>query len=217
MFPEARTFFVSPLIRASSDGDGETILYLEDRDDAARIRDHIAAELKNYQDLQVLVLDLAGVSFTPSSLQELILPFVQRIRGGEYGAIRLVASTDNPGVSDFIRYMAQAHDLPIYVSNSPFDLPKGTPVGALTETGKNTLNTIIGIGGNVTASGLAENEGINRTASANRLANLDREGYLVRQPRGRRQGDRYFEPRSLTSTPADRQVYDSLIEPATGH
>ena len=53
----------------------------------------------------------------------------------------------------------------------------------------------------MTASSLAATESIKPGAATNRLVNLDREGYLVRQPRGRREGDLYIEPRSATSTP----------------
>ena len=147
------------------------------------------------------MLDLAGIAFTPSTLQELILPLAQRIRGGEYGPVCLVISTPDPGVGDFIRYMAQAHRLPLYLAHSPFDLQEATPVGALTRTERSTLSTINVLGGQVTASRLAAAEGIGPSAAANRLVNLDREGYLIRQPRGRREGDLYIEPRSATSTP----------------
>ena len=200
-FPKARTVFLSSMIPGSSDLDPQTTLLLKDRKVAALTRDRLAAQLNLSDGPQVLVLDLAGIAFTPSTLQELILPLAQRIRGGEYGLVRLVISTTDPGVSDFIRYMAQAHQLPLYLSHSPFDLREGTPVGALTRTERSTLNTINVLGGQVTASSLAATEGISPSAAANRLVNLDREGYLVRWPRGRREGDLYVEPRSATPTP----------------
>ena len=199
--PKARIVFLSSLIQGSSDIDPQTPLLLKDRKVAAVARDRLAAQLIFFDDPQVLVLDLAGIAFTPSTLQELILPLAQRIRGGEHGTVRLVISATDPGVRAFIDYMAQAHQLPLYLSPSPFHLGEGTPVGALTETERSTLDAIIVLGGQVTASNLATREGINLTAAANRLANLNREGYLVRQPRGRREGDVYIEPRSATSTP----------------
>ena len=104
----------------------------------------------------------------------------------------------DPGVADFVRYMAQAHQLPIYLSPSPFDLSEGTPIGNLTKTESGTLDTIVMLGGHVTASILAETESIRPSAATNRLVNLDREGYLFRLPRGRREGDVYIEPRSTT-------------------
>ncbi len=198
---KARTVFLSNLLRVSADSEPTTTLILKDRKMAAFTRDRLAAELSPIDDPQVLVLDLAGVAFTPSSLQELILPLAQRIKGGEHGTIRLVISTTDQGVGDFIRYMAQAHHLPLYLSHSPFDLREGTPIGDLTRTERDTLDTIIMLGGQVTASRLAATEGIKPSAAANRLVNLDREGYLVRRSRGRREGDVYIEPRSATSTP----------------
>lgn len=197
----ARTVFLSSLFRESSDTGPTTTLFLRDREVAAFTRDRLAAELNLVDDLQVLVLDLAGVAFTPSGLQELILPLAQRIRGGEHGTVRLVVSTTDSGVGDFIRYMAQAHQLSLYLSPSPFDLREGAPIGDLTSTERNTLDSIIMLGGQVTASRLAATEGLKPSAAANRLANLDREGYLVRRPRGRREGDIFIEPRSVTSTP----------------
>ena len=197
----AHIVFLSSLIRGSSDTEPKNTLFLKDRGLAALTRDRLATLLNLLDGPQVLVLDLAGIAFTPSSLQELVLPLAQRIRGGEHGKVRLVISTTDPGVGDFIRYMAQAHQLPLYLSPSPFDLREGTPVGDLTRTERNTLDTIVGLGGQVTASRLAATEGIKPSAAANRLATLDREGYLVRQARGRREGDVYIEPRSSTSTP----------------
>ena len=214
---KARTVFLSSLIRGQSDIEPATILLLKDRRFAALIRDRLAAQISRFDDLQVLVLDLAGVAFTPSSLQELILPLAQRIRGGEYGSVRLVISTVDSGVSDFIRYMAQAHQLPLYVSPSPFDLGKGTPLGDLTQTERNTLDTVVMLGGQVTASQLAITEDIKPNAAANRLVNLERGGYLVRRPRGRREGDVYIEPRSATSTPIIFEKPDQVSEYGAGH
>ena len=115
--------------------------------------------------------------------------------------MRLVISTSDPGIGNYIRYMAQAHELPLYLSPSPSNLWAGHPVGDLTETERDTLDTIIAFGGRVTASSLAAIDSIRPSAATNRLVNLDREGYLLRQPRGRRDGDFYFEPRSATATP----------------
>ena len=197
----ARIVFLPSLIQGSDDTEPKGILLLKDRELAARTRDRLASLLNLLGESQVLVFDLAGVAFTPASLQELVLPLAQRIRGGEHGPVRLVICTTDPGVGDFIRYMAQAHQLPLYLAPSPFDLRDATPVGDLTRTARNTLDAIVGLGGQVTASTLASAEGLKPSAAANRLANLDREGYLVRQPRGRREGDVYMEPRSSTSAP----------------
>ena len=200
-FPTARTVFLSSLVPRSSESSRKSTLLLKDRRFAAIARDRLATQLKPTDEPQIIVLDLAGIAFTPSALQELVLPLAQRIRGGEHGTIRLVISTTDPGVSDFVRYMAHVHQLPLYLSYSPFDLQAGTPVGDLTETERSTLDTINVLGGHVTASQLAETEGIRPSAATNRLVNLDRVGYLVRHHRGRREGDLYIEPRSATAAP----------------
>lgn len=199
-FPEAWEDYLARFVSAPSDRETRTLV-LMDRNEAARTRDRLAAGLRRSDGPQVLVLDLAGVSFTPSALQELILPLAQRIRGGEYGMVRLVISTADPGVGDFIRYMAHAHDLPLYLADSPSDLSAGAPLGVLTSSKVDTLNTINLMGGQVTASRLAAAAGIRPNAATNRLATLDREGYLIRQPRGRRDGDLYVEPRAATTIP----------------
>ena len=199
--PKAWSVFLSKLISESSDRDQADPLLLKDQDVAAGIRDYIAAQLHSSDGPQVLVLDLGGSAFTPLALQELILPLAQRIRGGEYGVMRLVISTSDPGVGNYVRYMAQAHELPLYLSPSSSNLWEGHPVGGLTETERGTLDTIIAFGGRLTASSLAAIDSIKPSAATNRLVNLDREGYLLRHPRGRREGDIYIEPRSATATP----------------
>ena len=200
--PKAWIVYLSKPISDSSDRDQADPLLLKDREIAADIRDSIAARLSPFDGPQILVLDLGGSAFTPSALQELILPLAQRIRGGEYGTVCLVVRSSDPGVDDFIRYMAQVHQLPLYLSHSPSNLLwEVTPVGDLTETERSTLDTIIGLAGEVTASSLAAMENIKPSAATNRLVNLDREGYLFRQPRGRREGDVYIEPRSSTAIP----------------
>ena len=214
--PKAWSVFLSKLISESSDRDQADLLLLKDRDVAADIRDCIAAQLNPSDSPQVLVVDLGGSAFTPLALQELILPLAQRIRGGEYGTVRLIISTSDPGVGNYIRYMAQAHQLPLYLSPSPFNLWEGNPVGDLTETERGTLDTIIALGGRVTASSLAAIESIRPSAATNRLVKLDREGYLVRQPRGRREGDIYIEPRSATATPRVLEWPLVVSESSTG-
>ena len=193
--------FVSPLVHLLSGEESESTLVLKDIEKAAVARERVAAELKHFTDPTILVLDLAGMTLTPSTMQELILPLAQRIRGGEYGTVCLVISTPDQGVADFVEYMAEINRLPLYLCLPPFDLVKATPVGCLTQTASNTLDSIIMLGGRVTASMLADTEGIRSSAAINRLVNLDREGYLIRQPRSRLEGDIYIEPRSATSTP----------------
>ena len=206
-YPKTCTVFLFQLLDGSSDIDDPKTLLLTDRKRAALARDRLATLLTSSNDIQVLVFDLAGVAFTPATLHELLVPLAQRIRGGEHGTVRLIISATDPAVRDSIRYLAQAQHLPLYLSPSPFDLPQATPVGDLTTTEIRTLDTILLLGGQVTASRLAATEGIKPSAATNRLVRLDRDGYLLRQPRGRRDGDVYIEPRSATSTPMDLRPY----------
>ncbi|MCY3557096.1 MAG: hypothetical protein OXH13_00430 [Chloroflexi bacterium] len=212
--PKARTAFLSHLVLRSLGEAPVDALVLKDRQVAARAREDLAAQLNISEDPQILVLDLAGITLTPTTMQEFLLPLAQRIRGGEYGTVRLVVTTADPGVSDFVRYMAQAHQLPLYLSFSPLDLHEAMPVGGLTRTEISTLDTVFALGGHVTASVLAEAAGIGPSAATNRLVNLDREGYLLRQPRGRREGDLFVEPRSATATPMACEEWDEVT--ATG-
>lgn len=197
--PEARLAFLSNLIRCSLREEIGTTLVLRDRQQAAEIRDAISSRLNLFDKPKVLVLDLAGAVLTPSAIQELVLPLAQRIQGGEYGTVRLVVSTTDVGVKDFIEYMAHVHQLPVYVCRSPLDFRQGVPAGILTQTESGTLDGIFELGGRVTASQLAEAESIKPNAAKNRLVNLERAGYLIRQQRSRREGDVYFEPRSATA------------------
>ena len=197
--PEARLAFLSNMIRRSLREEAGTTLVLKDRWQAAAIRDELVTKLSFFDKPKVLVLDLAGAALTPSAIQELVLPLAQRIQGGEYGTVRLVVSTTDPGVKDFVEYMAQVHQLPVYVCRSPLDFRRSIPAGILTHTESGTLDGIFELGGCVTASQLAEAENIKPNAAKNRLVNLDRAGYLIRQQRNRREGDVYFEPRSATA------------------
>ena len=145
--PEARIAFLTHFVpRSSSDEEAATLL-LSDAHSAAQTRENLAEQLSLFDDPQVFVLDLAGIALTPLALQELILPLAQRIRGGEYGAVRLVVCTIDPGVADFIRYMAQVHQLPLYLSHSLSELSESVPIGDLTQTESSTLDTIIMLGG----------------------------------------------------------------------
>ena len=214
--PEARIAYLTHFVpRSSSDEEAATLL-LSDAHSAAQTRENLAEQLSLFDEPQVFVLDLAGIALTPLALRELILPLAQRIRGGEYGVVRLVICTTDPGVADFIRYMAQVHQLPLYLSHSPSELREGVPIGDLTQTESSTLDTIIMLGGQVTASKLAASEEIGHSAATNRLVNLDREGYLFRQSRSRREGDIYIEPRSATSVSIVSRALNEVTATGTG-
>ena len=102
--PKARTVFLLHLVSRFASSEPVTTLVLKDHHIAALTRDQLATQLSLMEEPLILVLDLAGITLTPSALQELILPLAQRIRGGEYGTVRLVISTTDPGVAKFNRY-----------------------------------------------------------------------------------------------------------------
>ena len=180
--PKARTAFLSHLVSRSFDDEPAHTLILRDREVARRAREELATQLNVLDDPQILILDLAGITLTPLTMQEFLLPLAQRIRGGEYGTVRLVLSTTDPGVADFVRYMAQAHQLPLYLCHSPLDFHEATPLGSLTSTEISTLDTVVTLGGHVTASALAETAGIRPSAATNRLVNLDRKATSFGSP-----------------------------------
>lgn len=144
---------------------------------------------------RVVVLDLNAVP-TPGYLEELILPLARGIRGGSYGPLKLVVSTPDPGVVRFLHYLATAHDLPIYVTSRPDAIAEAKPVGDLTPTELETLDTLAERGGSITASELSTIIGIEATAAGNRLVNLARKGYVYRFTRPKREGDLFVDPRS---------------------
>ena len=90
--------------------------------------------------------------------------------------------------------MAQAHQLPLYVTGLLHYFEGIAPAGSVTQMGRETLDAILRLGGQVSASIFSQQEGIGASAAQNRLVNLQREGYLVRHQRSRREGDIYVEP-----------------------
>jgi DNA-binding Lrp family transcriptional regulator len=145
-----------------------------------------------------LVLDLSGMTPTPAALRELIVPLGQRLRGGVYGTAKLILATPDDAVAEVVDLLASAHGLPIFLarSSSPEDVARARPAGDLTTTDHQTLEGLAAAGGLATVADLAGRFGIEPTAVNNRLANLDRKGYLYRYHRPRRSGDVYLDPRA---------------------
>jgi hypothetical protein len=167
---------------------------LNDPEHVARLRDE---RLQPSQDstAETLVFDLDGAIHTPSGLQTLLLPLARRIRAGEYGATTLVIRTSDEGVATFISYLAQAHDLPVFLSGPTDDNDVPRPLGNLTLSDITSLETIHRLGGQVTVSQFANEAGLQPPAANNRLAGLAKRGYLFRFTRGRREGDLFVDPR----------------------
>ena len=150
----------------------------------------------------IAILDLQGIFPTPGVLEDLILPIAQGIRGGVYGPLLLVVSTPDRSVVDFLNYLARTRDVPLFVVSYPEQVRDAEPVGNLTSTDRTTLNVLMGVGGTVTASQLANRVGIEQTAAGNRLVNLANKGFLYRITQPGREGDLFVDPRSVVDPAA---------------
>lgn len=171
------------------------------RDQAARFRDLFLPPVTVHEPTTV-ILNLTGIIPTPAVLQDLILPLGFRLRAGAQGPVRLVVQTHDRGVSDFISYLAKQHNFPIYVSHFGDPLSEARPEGQLTSSQQTTLNVLNNLGGNVSASELAQAVGIEPTAAGNRLTDLADRGYIFKDARCRRhrfQDPRFAEPEVVTA------------------
>jgi hypothetical protein len=174
---------------------------LGDPDRAAELRDQRLPPTV-LPGFTTLVLDLSGMTPTPAALRELIIPLGQRLRGGVYGAAKLILATPDDAVAEVVDLLAGAHGLPIFLarSSSPEDVARARPAGDLTATEHQTLRELAAAGGLATVADLAGRFGIEPTAVNNRLTNLDRKGYVYRYHRTRRSGDLYLDPRAPFDT-----------------
>lgn len=147
---------------------------------------------------RVVVLNLIGYWVTPGYLEHLLVPLARGIRGNVYGPLTLVVRTHDPSTAHYIRMLADAERLPIYVSvtKSIYDATLPEPVG-LSPVELETLNELIGLGGEATAVDFAEAAGIGVSAASNRLAGLADSHFIYRlSPPGQR-ADMYVDPRKL--------------------
>ncbi|HEV8486101.1 MAG TPA: hypothetical protein VGV87_21335 [Blastocatellia bacterium] len=143
---------------------------------------------------RIFYINLEGGFFSPAALMEMILPLGQAVRGGAYGSAALVVVSSDNGTIEFLEALAQKHELPIFLSNSPAaPLSEARPIGALTTAEMQTYGLIRTAGGQVTSSRLADLAGIEGNAAGNRLGALTQKGYLHRVPRSRREGDAFVD------------------------
>jgi hypothetical protein len=168
--------------------------HLLDREVTGEFRDELLQEVGKSGE-SVAVLDLGGAVFSPGSLQALLLPLAHRLHSGEAGRVALIVIAEEPGVADFVRMLAATHSLPLYVSDRPDRVGQAEPLGRLTPTEKQTIDALAALGGQVTVSTFAQELQMQITAAGNRLTNLTHRGYLLREPRSRREGDNFVDPR----------------------
>jgi DNA-binding MarR family transcriptional regulator len=149
----------------------------------------------------VTIIDLSGALPTPAALKELVVPLGQQIRGGQLGQMRLVVSTPDDAMADFIGYLAHDYKLSLFVAPSAERLSEARAVGDLTLTQGRTLDQVLLMGGTsgITAADFARRISLEPAAANNRLATLARDGYLFRISRSRSDGDLFLDPRSAVT------------------
>ncbi|MGH7642428.1 MAG: helix-turn-helix domain-containing protein [Candidatus Dormibacteria bacterium] len=143
------------------------------------------------------VLDLNSVWPSSDVLTDLLVPAGQAVRAGGHGFVALQVAAGNVGLRRLIEALATQEQLPLYISWSaaPKQVAEAVPAGDLTATERETLDTVVSMGGRVAASDLARRLDLNSTAAGNRLVKLVAKGYLRRQSRPGRGGDLFIDPR----------------------
>lgn len=163
--------------------------------------------------LRVRFLNLEGAFVETGVLQEMILPICQGIRAGVYGNLALGVITSDESVANFISYLAKEHQVPLFVSNSVQEFSRrARPVGDLTQAEVETFEVVCELGGIVTGAALAAATGLEPAAAGNRLANVQKKGYVFRISRSRREGDLFMapciEPRPAAAPEAPAEPFD---------
>jgi len=163
---------------------------------AGALRDHMLPPTAS-QMPQTRILDLSDAQMTSAALREFILPLGQQLRGGVYGDVRVVIVTADEAAAEMISLLAREHGLPLFLARSKAvsDIAQAEPAGDLTQAERETLDELRDVGGGATVSALAGAVGLPAPAVNNRLASLERKGYVYRFRRGRRYGDLYVDPR----------------------
>jgi len=181
---------------------------------------HVVEELKpgTGGDPHLAILDLSGKLLSPASLQRLIVPLGQQVRGGLFGQMKVVIVSSDPAVLEQTSLLARKHQLPLFLATSrdPAAVEQAIPAGDLTPAEAETLNCIRSLGGVTTVSKLAEAMHLETNAATNRLVNVDRKGYVYRIKRKRQLGDLFVDPRTrrqaLVANDFDRDA-ESLPKP----
>jgi hypothetical protein len=154
---------------------------------------------------RIRILNFEGAFPEIGALEEMILPVGQGIKSGAYGQLTIgIVSSDEP-VVHFVESLAEKHGLPLFVTAQvEKPLESSSPVGKLTSGEISTLEAVQELGGRVTSSELARAMELELAAAGNRLAKLEKKGYLLRIPRAPREGDLYFDPRETLNMVATR-------------
>lgn len=189
---------------------------LDDASQAADLRERSLFPPTSMKAPVTAILDLGGAQPTGAALRELIVPLGQRLRGGVYGNVRVVIAAPDDAVAELIRLLAREYGLPLFLARTsrPEDVATAEPIGDLTQADQQTLVSLNAVGGMSTVAGFAGATGLAVTAANNRLAGLDRKGYVHRLPRGRRYGDLFVDPRAPISDELIANAMHPEIPPA---
>jgi hypothetical protein len=142
----------------------------------------------------VLLVNLEGRFLTVSALYELIVPVGQEIRSGRYGNVSVVFASPDPATRDSIRALAQAYQLPLYVTASADRIWEAEPVGPLTAGEQETMALMRRLGGRVTVAQVAAETGLDAPAAANRLNAVVGKNFAYRIDRPKSSGHLYVAP-----------------------
>jgi predicted transcriptional regulator len=143
------------------------------------------------------LLDLNDVHPTIAVLDAYLRTLATDIKAGQYGESAIVVSTQDASVRRYVEMVAAQENLPIYVSPSTtsFALIQAKPGARLTETERETLRSVMELGGVIDARALANALKLRHTTAVNRLNSLESKGLLFRRRRPGRRTDLYVDYR----------------------
>jgi hypothetical protein len=149
----------------------------------------------------VLVVNLEGRFLSAAAVYELVVQLGRAIAARSYGEVALVLATPDPGLGAVIRAIAESTGLSLFLTPSADSLDLAEPIGPLTPSDLETLETLRRLGGRASVSAVAQAANIDHKAAGNRLSILDQRQLVLRVDRPRREGHLYLDPR--VAAPAD--------------
>jgi hypothetical protein len=158
----------------------------------------------------VLAINLEGRFPLTEVLHELIVPLAQAARSGSLGPLMLVICTPSAKLRDTLEALAEKHKLALFVAPSPDRVAEAEPIGDLTPTERQTLDTVRRLGGSVNVSAFAKAAGLTAPAATNRLVNVMHKGFMQRADRPRSEGVVYMDPHAVRVNEVPPQLPLSL-------
>ena len=152
------------------------------------------------------VIDLHAVRPTPGVLQRVVVGPGEDVKAGKYGNCSLIFCSQDEDTRSVICDIAESQNVAMFLCSTFEDIGCAEPVGDLTSRDSETLEFVIEAGGTVSASGFADQVGIERTAAGNRLVSLQKKGYVLRAKRPHPVGDLFIDPRSLTTSNSEAEI-----------